>query len=234
MDNEHPRLSVMVGDHSKGDILAINNGGVYVDRRHVLVGSDRLSYRPLPEATVQATIVPRMSILHTQAGSRKATNEQAWNYANRPDIKGEAHFYGPEMEGGAMLQAMPLNKVANSQYKADHFQLPNDTNWYSAICFETQDNGSATLNKTEWSWDQIGTICAALTAIHFTYRMYCTPCGWYLDGGISQHNAFPEWSLTAHSCPGTARTRQMDGIRHEVASRLGKIYTDCGESCPTK
>lgn len=235
MDNEHPRLSVMVGEHSKGDILAINNGGVYVDNRHVLVGSDRLSYRPLPEATIAPQIVPRMSVLHTQASSTKATNDQAWNWANRPEVTGEAHFYGPELAGGKMLQAMPLNRRADSQYKANRFQIPNDTNWYGAISFETQDEGSGSLNATPWSWDQIGTLCAALTAIHFTYRMFCTPCGWYLDGGISQHNAFPnEWSLSAHSCPGTARTRQMDGIRAEVARRLGKIYTDCGESCPAK
>lgn len=234
MENEHPRLAELVGQHTKGDILAINNGGVYVDSRHVLVGSDRLRYRPLPEATIAPTIAPRMSILHTQAGSTKATNDQAWNWANRPEVVGEAHFYGPEMDGGAMLQAMPLNRRADSQYKANRFQLPNgDPTWWGAVSFETQDAGSASLNATQWTWDQIGTLCAALTAIHFTYRMRCTPCGWYLDGGISQHNAFPnDWSLTAHSCPGTARTRQMDGIRHEVAARLAKIYTDCLEECP--
>lgn len=232
--NYHTRLQERTSKgYIKGDILRLHNI-VYITDTNILDGDPRIEVKLLPEASTQPEIRPWMSILHTQAGSLKATNLQAWNYANRSEIKNEAHFYGPNMDTGAIIQAMPLNRRADSNLKANSFKHPlSDAVNSGAISFETQDNGSRFLDITPWTLPQIDTLVACLTAIHFTYTIHCTDCTGPYSQGISPHNRYPEWSASAHSCPGKARTRQMDAIRHAVAERLAYIYQDCEESCPT-
>lgn len=233
--------------HLKGDVLAINNNGAAIDANHLLIGDPHLQniHPPLgpllPEAHTQPKIIPRLIILHTQAAGGPATNQQAFAFASLAQNVGEAHFYGPQMADALYCQAMPFNVRADSNLAANRFQLPghqglNDP-WYGAIAIETQDNGGATLNDTPWTLVQIDALVTICTALCFSYLIACTVPTWPLGSGIGQHNLFANdphypWSATGHSCPGAARTRQMDVIRNLVAQRLAKIYSDCGESCP--
>jgi hypothetical protein len=220
----HPVLHRRVADgRSWGDILAWITGGYVVDSQHWLHGPNVVQ-RPIPESTTQPTIAPRNAILHTNAGSRSASS--LWSWITQSTVTGEPHF---QVGYKVMEQYMPLNRRADCNYSANRWFDPRAGKYYGAISFETQDNGALTLNTTPWSFEQVAHMANALTAIAVCYGVYCTaPATW--DGsGIGHHTLFPyqgvgskAWTnVRGKTCPGTARIRQMDYVRQEVANRLG-------------
>lgn len=235
IENFHPRLAETAPDgHFKGDLLAMFNDGYVVDSQHLLQKPNepgRVTHALLPEAVTQARIIPRLAILHTQASSGRASNAAMLNYL-RNSSNLEPHLVGPQMDDGKVVQVMPFNVRADVSAKANGFYLPGRSGYYGALSAETQDNGGKTVNQTPWTMAQLGTLCGWLTAVCFTYRIACTDVGWELGSGIAPHNRWPSWSQSAHSCPGTARSNQMDAVRAEVANRLIPLYQACGEACP--
>lgn len=229
----HPNLLQTFNGQPYVDFLRWFNEGIYVNNTHFLTGSPKITWNLLPEAITQPTITPRVLILHTQAGSTKATNQSVRAYMDRPGVVVEPHIIGPEMFGGEMLQVMPFNIRADTSFKANRYQIAGSNNYYGAISMETQDNGGATVDTTPWTFDQILSISQTLTAVCATYGVWCTVPATWNDSGIAQHNLFPEWSVNAHSCPGAARTRQMDYIRSDVANRLAHYYNSVGLQCPS-
>jgi hypothetical protein len=236
IENPHPRL---LQETPTGiiyvDILAYLNGGFVITDEHYLYGPG-VTVKPLPEALTQPIITPRMQIMHTQAANRKATNDQAWNYARNLST-GEANVYGPDMLTGAIIQAMPFNRRADSNYKVNMFALGGISN-YGAASWETQDEGSASLRNTNWSLPQLETMTCGLTAYCFVYRTACTMCGHARDTGIAPHVLFANdknypWSKDGHTCPEAARVRQLPFLLGKVAERLAGIYAAVGESCST-
>lgn len=233
--NFHPRLAQKLSDGNfKGDVLAYLNDGYVITDRHMLVNPNKpgqIVHKLLPEAGTQPKITPRLAILHTQAGGSKASNENMWSYINRASNL-EPHIIGPEMATGNVIQCVPFNVRADVNAAANSFQLLDRPGTFGALSAETQDNGGATVNQTPWTWPQIGFLVGWLTAACFTYQFSCGDVPHPKGSGIAPHNRWNEWSMSAHSCPGSARTVQMDGIRGAVATRLADIYQHCGENCP--
>ena len=161
----------------------------------------------LPEAQTQKIITPRTVILHSQAGPTFTPWQNLIAYMRRTDIVGEAHCL-VNMDG-TIVQAMPFNRKADCNYRANDF----------AISFETQDLGCPTLATTPWSIPQLNIMTNALAAIGHHYGIpYTSPTTWY-DEGIGYHSQYPEWSsYTGKTCPGAARIRQMDFVRTTAAS----------------
>jgi hypothetical protein len=64
------------------------------------------------------------------------------------------------------------------------------------------------------------------------YGIACTnPTRWD-DTGIGHHCQYPEWSsYTGKTCPGAARIRQMDYVRHTVAGMLADYSKATGWQC---
>lgn len=227
----HPEF-VGKGKKGKGQRLAIikkHCGGMWLDADHWLHADGRVIAKPLPEASTQAFIEPKNVILHTNGGRHKAAWWAIWNYMARPDVVIECHSQ-VDMDG-TLVQAIPFNRRADCNYKAN-FWRKNGAG-YGALSFETQDNGSATLADTPWTLDQFETLADAIAVQCIAYKIPCSVTTKWDGGGIGHHSLFPEWStFKGKSCPGPARIRQMDALRHRVAEKVAHYYNEAGGHCP--
>jgi hypothetical protein len=234
--NPYPTLAVVTRNgQQRVDFLAWFNDGVVIDDRHCLAGGrpGQIEVRLLPEAKTQRIIKPRGFVVHTQGGPRQATNDQAWGFFNVRS-KNESHIVGPDMVKGNVIQAMPFNIRADSNFEGNEWEYPRGSGqWWGHLSMETQDAGAATVQVTEWPLPQLGTMIAIITACCATYTIPCTDVPSPFGGGIAPHNRWPQWSKDAHSCPGVARTRQMDYLRSQVAGRLAHYYQAVGLECPS-
>lgn len=174
-------------------------------REWAALGGDRYPgavWKPLPENATQPSITPRAFILHTQAGSKPATNAQVWSYMANATVTNEPTFL-LQMDG-LLWQSMGLFTRADSNYKANGWTLS----------VETQDMGAATLDQTPWTEAQLqvlAEICAYLN-LHPGIRIPLQPVPSWDGAGVAPHNAFGVWSASAHSCPGRARTAQVPEV----------------------
>lgn len=228
-DNVHIELEAEVepGGRRRVDVLHYINH-VWIDRFHMLHGDFIVDAR-IPEAVTQSIIVPRNSILHSNAGGSTATWQQIMIWINRAGNSEEPH--GQIDLNGIVAQYMPLNRRADCNYKANSW-------WYAgrlwgALSWETADRGDASLPDTEWTLPQLAAIVAIQTAQCVVYKIPCTLTTRWDGGGIGWHRLFPEWSKwTGKTCPGDARIRQMPWILDQVAQRVAQYNEITGATCP--
>lgn len=226
----HPALEGVGvnGTDAKADILAFITGGRTINRNHFLRGPGVIA-KPIPEALTQPFITPRSAIMHSNAGPRKTPWWSLVAYWARTDVAGEAHAQ-VDMNG-AFVQAMPFNRRADCNYKANSWL--HNGKIFGAISFETQDNGAASLPYTPWTQAQFDAMVNALTCICVVYRVRCTQPTSPYDSGIGHHSLFREWSsFVGKTCPGSARIRQMDELRRQVTERVAAYYQHAGGTCP--
>lgn len=181
---------------------------------------DEMSFerRLLPQDATQAKMTPRLIINHTQAASRAVPMDSAWNTdAVRKDGI-ESHLLADQQGRG--MQTMRFNVVAHTSYKANLFYI--DGKAYGQVSVESQDDGGAGLANDPWTPPQFEFLCQAWAAVCVAYGIPVQPVPAWNGAGVSQHNAFPEWSKDAHSCPGPARTAQMPAMR----ARIQQIIDD--------
>jgi hypothetical protein len=213
--------------------LAAATGGYWIDDRHLLHGPN-VSVRLIPEASTQPEIHPRSAILHTNAGATSA--KSLWAWITRAGNTGEPHF---QVGYDIIEQYMPLNVRADCNYSANSFKIAGSALVHGAISFETQDNGSASINNTPWKPAQFTTLIGVLSCLAVVYGVHCTqPATW--DGsGIGHHSLFPfqgvrfkSWTnVRGKTCPGRARIAQMDAIRNGVAHQLAEYGHATGWKC---
>jgi hypothetical protein len=225
MQNPHPKLDRHTPEGVQwADALAWISGGFWIDANHLLHGPG-VATRLIPEASTQGKITPRTAILHTNAGSSGVRS--LWSWITRKDVNGEPHFQ--VASDGGVEQYMPLTRRADCNYSANAF----------AISYETQDNGSATLDRDGWTLEQLAAVIGSLTAICVTYGVQCTQPSTWAAGGIGHHSLHPfqgvgrpAWTnVRGKTCPGRARIAQMDFIRQAVAERLADFIQATGWSC---
>lgn len=224
----HPSLNVNVRPGlTRAQILEYITGGYYINKDHLIVSPHVQVELVEPEASTQAIIDPHLAILHSNAGPARTPWQNLITYWRRKDITGEAHF---QIGTTRTAQAIPLNRKADCNYKANGFW--KDGRFYGAISFETEDNGYPTLDTTPWTLTQLRDMIGILTCICVVYGMWCTaPAAWN-DTGIGHHVLFKEWSsYTGKTCPGAARIRQMDYIRQAVADKLAQYGANTGWKC---
>lgn len=166
-------------------------------------------WKPLPENDTQSSIQPTQFIMHTEASGGKASNSASWNYWARADVVSEAHFLlamDPATEPlGGIWQAMNVFKKADNNVKAN----------VRAVSIETQDLGGATVNTTPWTEYQLDMLAGLLAWLHLNVKINLPIqlCTRWDAPGYAPHNLFPnDWSTSAHSCPGVARTKQIPDI----------------------
>jgi hypothetical protein len=247
--NPHPTLAAQskVGPEILVDILADVNDGYVIDDRHLLVNTkdaSRVVTRLLPEATSQEKIQPRLVIQHTNGGENSATIDNLFGFRNSPNVKIEAHLQ--VQTDGVVGQFMPYNVEANANSDANRFVVGNKT--FGAISHETQDRGSKhlSIHKDPWSVPQLAALIGATAAECVTYNIRCSAPTTWNDSGIGHHALFPflglgpnglpkkgAWTgVAGKPCPGSARIKQMDFLRHEVAVRMAAFYERSGGKCP--
>jgi hypothetical protein len=103
---------------------------------------------------------------------------------------------------GAVYQFMPVDIRADCNAQANGF----------AISVETQDRGSATLNTTPWTREQCAAIVKLLVWLRDTWNIPMWRASQWNGSGVGAHRDFPEWSSSAHSCPGDARFAQVPAL----------------------
>lgn len=231
--NPHPRLAALAPNgQPKVDFLAWYNDGFVIDAEHLLAGRPELvKVDLLPEATTQPKITPRGLVLHTQGGSRQATNEQARSFFLRLSSN-ESHLVGPQMVDGKVIQLMPFNVRADSNYLGNEWWYQGKL--YGHLSIETQDSGflAVPLDRDPWTLPQLNVLAGIATALCATYGISCGDMPTPTSSGIVAHNRWPAFTKSGHNCPGPARTRQVDWVRAEVAKRLAAYYAAVGETCP--
>jgi hypothetical protein len=204
------------------------NDGWWIDPDGWLQGPTAI-HQPIPEATTQERITPRSVIHHTNAGGAHTRWDALLGYWRRADITIEAH--AQITSAGEFVQAVPLTRRADCNAKANAWTGP-DAVRYGALSWETEDAGGATVESTPWTLEQLATIIAADTAACATYGIACGDGAKWTDSGLFPHNRFPEFSIyTGKTCPGRARTAQLDYVRAEVAGRLARFHELNGSSC---
>lgn len=212
--------------------LQLVNDGYWVDEYgwlHNALDPQRVVIVPIPEATTQPRIDPRSAILHTNAGTAYTRWERLVAYWRRLDITGEAH---QQLDlDGTIAQALPYTVRADCNAKANSWTAAG-RRWGALSC-ETADLGGATIEDTPWSLAQLTALVGWLTAVCATYGIPCTDVPTWDGAGIAPHNRHREWTIyKGKTCPGAARTRQMDWIRAQVADRLAQFHARNGTSCP--
>lgn len=209
--------------HDLAKLLRVNDGYAYSSDGW-LVGS-KVNRQPVePEASTQPLIRPTLAILHSNAAPRLTPWSALVRYWRRADVTGEAHFQ-VDMDG-TLTQAIPVERRADCNYKANRWWSPTTGAYHGAVSFETQDNGAASLDVTPWTVEAVASMVAALVALVVQYGAECgVPTSPY-GAGIGHHVLYREWSIyKGKTCPGAARIRQMDHIRHEVALRVAAYLT---------
>ncbi len=199
---------------------------ILVEKRPPLPDEMPFEVRLLPQAATQDEIIAWLIINHTQAAGRAIPMDQAWNTDVSRSDGIESHLLA-DMEGRGM-QTMPFNVVAHTSYKANRFYVPG-VGWCGQLSVESQDAGGATLNQTPWTPKQFEFLCQAWAAASKHYGIPVQPVPSAYGRGVSQHNAFPEWSKSAHSCPGVARTQQMPAMRARILQILAEDITQPSE-----
>ena len=208
------------------DVMRWLTADYYINADHWTV-SPKVICDPIPEAATQAIIKPRSAILHSNAAPALTLPERLIAYWRRSDITGEAHL---QIATGTTRQAMPFNRKADCNYKANGYWFAS--RYVGAVSFETEDKGYPTLDFTPWSLDQLADIVGILANLCVCYGVACTnPTRWD-DTGIGHHCQYPEWSsYTGKTCPGAARIRQMDYVRQRVAGVLADYSKATGWQC---
>lgn len=184
-----------------------------------------LQVKLLPQATTQAEIIPWLIINHTQASGGQVSLASAWSYDTRRTDGIEAHLLC-SMEG-EVWQTMPFTVVAHTSYKANRFYV-DGVGYVGQISVESQDLGGASVNQTPWTPAQFETLCQAWAAVCVTYGIPVQDVTSPFGRGVAQHNRWADWSKSAHSCPGTARTAQMPQMR----ARIQQIIDDARPNPP--
>lgn len=174
--------------------------------------------RLLPQDATQAKMTPRLIINHTQAASRAIPMDQAWDTDSVRKDGIESHLLADQQGRG--MQCMRFNVVAHTSFKANLFVI--DGVAYGQVSVESQDDGGAGLANDPWTEPQLEFLCQAWAAVCVAYDIPVQAVPVWNGQGVSQHNAFPEWSKDAHSCPGPARTAQMPAMR----ARIQQIIDD--------
>lgn len=154
----------------------------------------------LPEATTQPAIVPRLVILHTNAGGRSTNGYELRKWMARPDVGLECHFQVDS--DGTVHQFMPVNVRADCHAAANPF----------AVSIETQDNGGGSVDSTPWTGEQLDAIVKLLRWLRVTYGIPMERSKTWDGSGVGAHRDFQQWSSSSHSCPGNSRFAQVPSL----------------------
>lgn len=174
----------------------------------------------LPEAKTQARITPRLVILHTNGGSRTSTPAQLRSFLGGTSDGGVESHLDIGLDG-AVWQFMPFDVRADANVAANRFQVSGDPTWYGAISIETQDHGylQGPIDADPWTPEQCDSIVEFLRwangELGIPLVRVTAPNGM----GVAAHRDFPQWSGSAHSCPGKARAAQVDELISRAADQ---------------
>lgn len=160
----------------------------------------RYNIKHLPEASTQATITPRMFIVHTAVDAPGPTDLA--KYFGRADVRAESHYF--VHLDGEIDELMPTNVRADANRWANPF----------AISAETEDEG----RPHELGWTD-----AQLESLEWLIRKDSAEWGFPLqrcdrwDGtGVGYHVMFgapgPWTSVRGKTCPGPLRIAQFNDI----------------------
>lgn len=150
-------------------------------------------WRPLPEQGTQRRIKPTQLVLHSAVG-----RGSVWGYFAKGSVVVESTFW-IGLDGRA-------EQYMDSAEKAEAQALGNPR----AISVETADNGHP--DEFPWTAAQIETLAQLAAWCHREHGIPLRLCPSWDSPGIGYHRQYKQWNPNTHSCPGTARIRQVPQI----------------------
>ncbi len=176
-------------------------------------------HRPVPEASTQGFIKPRLALIHTNAGTGHTASLYGW-ILNPASNGMECHFQ--VALSGVIEQYMPVNRRADCNYRVNSFVVDGVT--YGAISFETEDLGAATVNQTPLTAAQFEAIAKCLAWLHAEWGLsLANPTVWNGEG-VGYHTQFPYpyWTnVIGKTCPGAAKKAQLPSLRSRAVVLAG-------------
>lgn len=193
------------------------------------------TWRPIPEASTQAHIVPVIVILHTIVGS--AAGAISVMHSDRSET--EAHLVGPFT--GPLVQLMPFDRRADCNWKVNAWVTPIDLQLEDgvvvpagtvcgAISIETEDDG--TPEDTPWNANQVDQLVRFLAWARRELHIPLVRCPDPFLPGVGYHsmpgmNRLKVWEPTAVPPYGSF----VDGQGRTV--NIYNPWTNTvGKSCP--
>jgi hypothetical protein len=150
--------------------------------------------KPIPPATNDPAITPRLAILHVDAGNASSLyNLFKANQSNGSGI--EAHLF--VKADGTVEQYRSIYFQADANYLANDF----------AVSIETQGYGDG-----EWTREQIAAIKTLLLWLHTEAGTPLIKAETWDGSGVGYHTQFGapgKWTPVAKSCPGPQRIKQF-------------------------
>lgn len=150
----------------------------------------------IPAPSNDPVIVPRLAILHVDAGNAASLHDLFERNQNGSGI--ESHFF--VRKDGVVEQYRSIYRQADANYHANDF----------AVSIETQGLGAG-----EWTPEQLRAIQALLLWLHAEAGIPLVKCSAWNGSGIGYHTQFGApgpWTPVAKSCPGPDRIKQFDAV----------------------
>jgi len=173
-------------------------------------------FRTISSAPRRPTIWPRIVVFHSNAGPNSSNGYSLRNYIETQLRAGNTGVTQPQGQidlDGTEHRFLPLD----AQPVLNAYANPFSIGW------ETQDYGSATLNTSPWTDAQIETMAEACVAAHRAFGIPLLRANAWDGAGIGYHAMWgvnttlhpkrnPWTTQKGKTCPGTARSAQLDTI----------------------
>lgn len=151
----------------------------------------KATWRPLRENDTEAFITATQCVFHTAV--TKA--DSLWAYFQRPSVVVESHGY--IQEDGDAEQYIDYRRQADAQAAGNA----------RAISWETWDNADP--EHVPWNDKQLARMVDIAVDLNRQLHIPLQRCRTWDGPGFGGHRDFPQWNPNNHSCPGTARSRQI-------------------------
>lgn len=155
---------------------------------------DHAIQRIIPPGSSDPRIVPRIAILHVDAGNAESLH----GWFNGPSGGVESHFF--VKKDGTVEQYRDIFWQADANLKANDF----------AVSIETQGFGAG-----QWTAAQLHAIKALLVWLHRRAGIPLTRCKTWDGSGVGYHVMFGApgpWTPSAKTCPGPDRVKQFEAV----------------------
>lgn len=150
-------------------------------------------WRPLPEHGKQKRITPTQLVLHSAVG-----RGSVWGFFAKGNVVVESTFW--------VSLTGDVEQYMDSAEKAEAQSIGNPR----AISVESADNGHP--DEFPWTDAQVEALAQLAAWCNRVHGIPLRLCPSWDSPGIGYHRQYKQWNPNTHSCPGTARIRQVPQI----------------------
>jgi peptidoglycan hydrolase-like protein with peptidoglycan-binding domain len=166
----------------------------------------KATWRPLRENSTEPLINATQCVFHTAV--TKA--DSLWGYFQQTGVVVESHGY--IQQDGDAEQYIDYDRQADAQAAGNA----------RAISWETWDNADP--EHVPWNDKQLARLVDIAVDLHRQKHIPLRRCRSWTDPGFGGHRDFKEWNPNLHSCPGTARSRQIAVVLDRARAIVAGVH----------